>query len=74
MPAFHGSDDDFLFQIQHPPAEPPSSDSPANVFLEHVVKRMRNGRQINIYEVPSVDSSLWAHILRTLKQIWPFGR
>lgn len=74
MPAFHGSDDDFLFQIQHPPAELPSSDSPANMFLERIVRRIRNGREINIYEVPSGGTSFWADILRTLKQCWPFGR
>jgi hypothetical protein len=72
MPAFHGSDDDFLYQIQHP-LETPSPDT-ANVFLGRVVRRIRNGREINIYEAPSVDSSFWADVLRTLKQCWPFGR
>lgn len=74
MPAFHAHDHDFLYQIQHPPAETPSCDSPANAFLERSVRRIRNGRRINIYEVPSVDRSFWAEILRTLKEIWPFGR
>ena len=51
MPALHGSDDDFLFQIQHP-AESPSSDS-ANAFLQRTVSRIRNGRK-SVYQAPPV--------------------
>jgi hypothetical protein len=71
MPAFHGSDDDFLFQIQHP-VEPSSSDS-ANLFLERTVGRIRNGRQITAY-APPVGMPFWRKIFRRLSKSWPFGR
>lgn len=67
MPAVHGHDDDFLFQIQYP-AEPSSPDK-AKIVLERTVRRVRNGRKINIY-VPFADASFWAEILRTLKKYW----
>ncbi len=53
MPAFHAHDGDFLFQIQHP-VEPSSSD-PANAFLKSIVSRIRNARQIDIYQGPSAS-------------------
>jgi len=71
MPAFHGSDDDFLFQIQHP-AESPSSDS-ANVFLERTVSRIRSGRK-SVYQVPPVDKSFWRTLFRRLSKSWSVGR
>jgi hypothetical protein len=69
MPAVHGSDDDFLYQLQAP-TEPSSSDS-ANVFLNRTITRIRNG-QIAIEQVPSrvIDGSFWTEILRHLKHFW----
>ena len=43
MPAFHGHDDDFLFQIQYPPAdkEPKESRKAADELLERFLQRFR---------------------------------
>jgi hypothetical protein len=43
MPAFHGSDDDFLYQIQHPLADkdPKESRKAADEFLERCLRRLR---------------------------------
>jgi hypothetical protein len=72
MPAFHGSDDDFLFQLQHP-VELPSSDS-ANTFKERIITRIQNGRTRHMMcQAPTVSASWQAEFLRAFKlYYWPF--
>ena len=73
MPAVHGSDDDFLYQLQAP-VEPSPSNS-ANEFKERILNRIRNGCLRNhdgfVKRRPSVPS--WQErFVRAFNSCWPF--
>src|SRR5580700_5543938 len=70
MPAFHGSDDDFLFQIQHF-TETPSSDT-ADAFKERLITRIRKGRKRYIMcQAPPISVSWQQRFLRAFNSCWP---
>jgi hypothetical protein len=70
MPAVHGSDDDFLYQLQAP-IELSSANS-ANEFKNRIITRIRRTRQIT-YQAPSESASWQAEFLRIFKlYYWPF--
>src|ERR1700747_3410568 len=71
MPAFHGHDDDFLYEVQRS-TETPSSGTSAKVFLKRTVNRIRAAR------VPSVPApcytSVWNDFYQLIRQwCWPLG-
>jgi hypothetical protein len=70
MPAFHGSDDDFLYQLQAR-IELSSSNS-ANEFKERIITRIRRTRQTT-YQAPPESASWQAEFVRIFKlYCWPF--
>jgi hypothetical protein len=70
MPAFHGSDDDFLYQLQA--LVEPSPSNSANEFKERIITRIRSTRQIT-YQAPTDSASWQAEFLRIFKlYYWPF--